>query len=531
MRHHDRPDWDMGWRDWVSVLGASLGAFLAILDIQITNASLKEIQEALDLDPSDSGWISTAYLIAEISIIPLSGALGRVLGLRSFAVGAASVFMAASIACGLALDFKSLILARVVQGVSGGTLVPVAFQILLQFMPLHRRNVGLAIFGLSATLAPTLGPTLGGWITEWASWRWTFLLNIPPCLVLISALRVGLPYTRPDRSHLQELDGVGALTLVLALASGVFVLEEGAKRLWFEDAYILVAMGLCALAALVHAGGYWLRSTERRPPILDFSLLKDGTFLVACGITLTTAAALFSGIFSLSLFLGQVQGYRPIEIGSVMMWVGIPQLVLMPLMPWILRHCDPRWLIAAGLVLFECSHLMNSSLTLQSSGDVFVSSLWVRALGQPLILVPLSAIATRSIAVSKSAQASALFNVARNLGGSIGIALTGTWLTTHQEAHALRHLAGVEQPSEMLQSTVHALTRQYWEIGLDQLSATGRAWTTLNEHLMRESFVEAFNDVYSMSTWMILLSLALIFVLPKTAPIAGSGDLTHSEMH
>jgi len=359
----------MSTQDWVAVLGASLGAFMAILDIQITNASLREIQGSLGLYFAEGGWVSTAYLIAETIVIPLTTFLSRVFGTRCYMLLNCIFFMIASILCGFAWDLKSIVFFRVLQGLSGGTLIPMAFQAMLIFMPANKKSIGLAIFGLTATLAPTLGPTCGGWLTQNYGWRAIFWINLIPGLLTVATIRFGIPKVKIDLDRLKHIDGFSVVSLSLGLGTLTYILEEGARLGWLEDTSIKVALLLCiaGMAAFTIAN---LLST-REEPLLDLNLLTERNFSISAVVTMITAAALYGEIYALSLYLAQIQNYGALQIGEVMMWVGIPQILVMPCLPWLMKKFDLRALAVIGMLLFAYSNRINSHLNMDFSGDNF----------------------------------------------------------------------------------------------------------------------------------------------------------------
>ena len=420
----DHNHWEMTWREWMAVLGAALGAFMAILDIQITNASLREIQGSLGLDMSEGGWISTAYLIAEIIVIPLTGFLSEVFGMRRYIIVNCGLFIVASLLCGLSWNLHSMIVFRVFQGLVGGTLIPMAFQVMLLFMPKDKKPLGMAIFGFTATMAPTLGPSLGGWLTDNYGWRLNFFINVLPGLLMIAAIRYGIPTEPMNLKKLKKMDLLGTLTLILGLGSLTYILEDGAKVQWFDDPTIQI-MTLVSVSAL---SIFLAAQILKKEPLLKLKLLLNHNFAIAAFITMIAGAALYGGIYALSLYLGQLQNYSATDVGSVMMWVGIPQLFVMPLLPFLMRRVDLRVLAGIGMLLFAASNFLNAHLDMDYGGDQFKFSLLIRALGQPLFMIPLSTIGMALISHEDTGDASSIFNMLRNLGGSIGIAIAGTFV-------------------------------------------------------------------------------------------------------
>lgn len=503
----------MTWREWAAVLGAALGAFIAILDIQITNASLREIQGSLGLDMSEGGWISTSYLIAEIIVIPLTGFLSEVFGIRYYVIGNCSLFILASILCGLSWNLTSMISFRVFQGFTGGTLIPMAFQIMLLFMPKDKKPIGMAIFGLTATLAPTLGPSLGGWLTDNYGWRFNFFINIAPGLILIWAIRYGVPKEILDLKRLKRMDFAGALTLALGLGALTYVLEDGAKSQWFEDEVIRVGtlLAICSLSAFLAI------QLLKKEPLLNLKILLNRNFAISTLITMLTSGALYGGIYSLSIYLGQLQGYTASGIGKVMMWVGIPQIFIMPLLPFLMKKVDLRVLAAFGMVLFAVSNVLNSSLDINYSGDQFKFALFLRALGQPLFLIPLTQIGMSMISAEDSGSASAIFNMTRNLGGSVGIALAGTCIVSRQSLHLNHFMEFLSTSSTKVTSALQMLELGFRQKGLDLFAAQRGAQRVLIGIAQRDSFIMAFGDIFTLLAVGSLISTVLIFGLKKVA--------------
>ncbi len=487
------PDWEMTTQDWFAVVGASLGAFMAILDIQITNASVREIQGALGLDFSESGWISTAYLIAEIIIIPLTAFFSKVFGMRRYALYNCFFFILSSIFCGMSWNLHSLIFARVLQGLSGGTLIPLAFQTLLLYMPPHRKNFGLAILGIIATLAPTLGPSIGGWLTDTYSWRSIFLINIFPGILMMGAIRYGMPDAKIALARLRLIDKWGAITLILGLGALTYVLEDGARLEWFEDDSIKI----CFLMALVMIPSFIATQVLGKNPLLNLKLLAQRNFGFSAVITMLATTALYGGVYTLSLYLGQIQGYTAQNIGKVMMWVGLPQLLIMPLIPALLKRVDARILAVIGLSLFAFSNFLNTHLNTDYSGDQFIFSLVIRAIGQPLFIIPLSSIGMATITASEVANASSIYNVLRNLGASLGIALAGTFAISRQNLHFQRHMDQIAATDFAFMDRLRSLQLYLMsQGGTDMVQAKNQALALLIGLSHRESLIQAFSDVF-----------------------------------
>ncbi len=517
--NEDHNHWDMTWREWAAVLGAALGAFMAILDIQITNASLREIQGSLGLDLSEGGWISTSYLIAEIIVIPMTGFLSEIFGIRLYLIVNSILFIFASILCGLAWNLNSIIAFRIFQGFVGGTLIPMSFQIMLLFMPKDKKAIGMALFGLTATLAPTLGPALGGWLTDHYGWRLNFFINIIPGILLVLAIRYGIPREKLDIQRLKRMDFLGVITLIFGLGSLTYILEEGAKVQWFEDRDIQI-LSLVALGSL---SLFIVDQLLRKDPLLNLKLLANRNFAVATLITTLAAIALYGGIYSLSIYLGQMHGFTASEIGKVMMWVGIPQLFVMPLIPWLMKRVNLKILAGVGMLLFSFSNYLNAYLDFNYSGEQFQFALFIRAIGQPLFLIPLSTIGIALVSPEESGNASSLFNMARNLGGSIGIAIAGTFLISRQAMHFDHMIERVVASEPKISQTLYMAELGLRQKGLDVTAAKVGANKILIGLAQRDSFVQSFGDIFTILGVLTFLSLGLIFLLEGVKDTGNSG--------
>jgi DHA2 family multidrug resistance protein len=497
---------------WLAVFGASLGAFMAILDIQITNASLREISGALSLDMSESGWISTAYLIAETIMIPLTGYLSEVFGMRRFIVWNCALFIFASVLCGFAWDLHSIIAFRVFQGFVGGALVPMAFQVLLVYVPANMRHISMVIFGITATLAPTIGPTLGGWITDQMGWRYIFFANVIPGLLMMFMIFKGMRGNLVNWPLLKNLDLPGIFSLSAGLGTMTFVLEEGAKSGWFEDRTIQI----CTLVSIISLSFFIITQLLKKNPFLDLRMLAERNFLLTSFITMISGAALYGGIFSISMYLGQVHNYSPSDIGRTVMWLGIPQLFVMPLVPLLMRFINAKLLACIGILMFAYSNYINAFMDASYIGEQMQWSLFIRAVGQPLFLIPISTIGMSLVSNHSAGNASSIFNMMRNLGGSLGVSLAGTFLTSRQPLHFARIQEALDSGSSLMLESLYKLEMSFRGMGFDIPSAKAAAAKTLLSITLRDSYIEAFNDIFFILACGLLISVALVLILKPT---------------
>jgi MFS transporter, DHA2 family, multidrug resistance protein len=506
-RKDQKADKVMTMADWFAVWGASLGAFMAVLDIQITNASLREIQGSLGLDLAESGWISTAYLIAETLMIPLTGYLSEVFGIRRFIMVNCFLFIIASVLCGLAWNVDSIIAFRIFQGLVGGALVPLAFQILLIFIPSEKRHLSMVIFGLTATLAPTIGPSLGGWLTEHFGWRYVFFINIFPGALMLYLIFRGIRSGPILWQKLKQIDLPGILFLSAGLGTLTYVLEEGARQDWFDSRTIQI----CTLTALISLTIFIVSQLFRKNPLLNLFVLGDRNFLFTSLITMISGAALYGGIFSLSIYLGQIQNYRAADIGSVIMWLGVPQLMIMPLLPLLMKHVNLKALAVIGLLIFAYSNYLNAFMDSNYSGDQVRLSLLIRAIGQPLFMIPISTIGMALVSHQTAGNASSIFNMMRNLGGSIGVAMASTFMLSRQQLHFQQIVASLNSGNNLLGEYLYKLEAAFRIAGHDIVAAKQLAIKLISSIALRDSFIQAFNDIFIILAMG--LALAAMFVL------------------
>jgi MFS transporter, DHA2 family, multidrug resistance protein len=506
-------------RTWIGVAASMLGAFMAVLDIQITNSSLQDIQAALGATLEEGSWISTAYLVAEIVVIPLTGWLSQVFSVRRYILVNAALFIFFSICCASAWDLPSMITFRAFQGATGGILIPMAFTNMLISLPPSKQPIGMALFGITATFAPSIGPTLGGWLTNNLSWHYIFYINVIPGLLLLAGVWYGIKQLPPKPELLQQGDWWGIGSMVIGLAALQIVLEEGTRKDWFNS-FFIVSLGATAVICL--SIFLWIELT-RKQPFINLRLLQNQNFGLASIVNISMGVGLYGSIYILPLYLVQIQKYNALQIGEVLMWAGIPQLFLIPFVPKLLQRFDARLVIAVGISLFSISCFMNSDLTNLTGIDQLRWSQLVRAMGQPLIMVPLSGVATAGLPRSQAGSASGLFNMMRNLGGSFGIAILATLLTQREQFHSNRLGEGVSLFNPATQQRVDELTQLFVSQGTDFATAQAQAFRSIAGIVSRESYVMAFNDCFHFIGFALLLSGIAVLFFKKVNPNAGAG--------
>src|SRR6266576_1481756 len=481
-----------GAATWLGFVLMCVGMFMAILDIQVVATSLPAIQDALAISRDAMSWIQTAYLIAEIIAIPLTGWFMRMLTLRWLFVIAISTFTLASIGCAFSGSFPTLVSFRVLQGFAGGALIPAVFSAVFLLFPIRLHPIATTMAGIMAVLAPTVGPVVGGWITETYSWHWLFLINVAPGVVAACATPFLLPNDRPRFANLATLDGYSLALMAVSLASLEIGLKQAPHDGWLSPLCAL----LFALSA-VAATAFVVRTLEATYPVVELSTLKNRSFAIGCALSFCLGVGLFGSVYLMPVFLAYVRRHDAFEIGTIMLVTGVSQLVAAPIAGSLESRLDPRWLSAAGFGLFTLGLGCSAFRSRVADFDEMFWPQVLRGVAIMFCLLPPTRLALGALTEAQVPDASGLFNLMRNLGGAIGIALIDTILYGrtggHAEALRDRLIAGditaaraigldlelfTHRPPDVSDATVEAYLRPMGEKAAFALS-TNEAWTLL----------------------------------------------------
>jgi DHA2 family multidrug resistance protein len=498
-------------KKWLALFGVMLGAFMAVLDIQITNSSLKDIAGAIGSSIDEGSWISTAYLVAEIVIIGVSGILAATFSIKRYLLFSATGFLIFSVLCAFCGNLQELIICRALQGITGGALIPLAFSCILVLLPKSKQSIGLALFGFTATFGPSIGPTIGGYLTDNYGWQWIFFVNIPPGLALIAIVWTCLEQDPMRLELIHDMDYFGIVTMAIGLGSLEYVLEEGERKDWFGNPYIFRFAWIAGIFLVL----FLIRELTAKKPFLNLGLFKHRSFALSCIIQSALGLGLYGTVFIVPEYLGSVQGYSASDIGTTLMWVGIPQLFILPFVPKLIRVIDIRLVIGCGGLLFALSCFMNAFLDADYARPQFVFSNIVRAFGQPLMLIPLLSVATADIPARESGSASALFNMMRNLGGSIGIALLSTLVTNREHLHSTRIGSTVTAESPALAGRLESTTQLLISKGLDPVTAARSSLKLLSGSMSEQAFLLAYGDAFYVIGVVMAASVLLLFFVKK----------------
>jgi len=506
-------------KTWIAVGASLIGAFMAVLNIQITNASLPYIEGGIGTGVVNGDWVITAYLIGEIIVIPLSGFLSQVFSLRRYLIANTFLFLVFSVACGQAHSLPEMIVLRVLQGFSGGVLIPLAFVIIVSMLPASKHPVGMAGFAVTATFAPAIGPTIGGWLTDAYGWPTIFYINLVPGVFMLAGLIYSLPRSPMRLGLFPRGDWLGIALMAVGLACLQTVLDQGNVDDWFDSSFI-IRLSLVSAVALV---AFVVVEFRRKEPLLQLRLLGCRNFGLGTLGNFLLGFALYGAAYLLPQYLANTQGLDAEQIGVVVAWTGLPQLVIIPFVPRLMRWIDARMLVATGLAVFAISCFMNIHLDIDyAAPQLFVPDI-VRALGQALVLTPLASIAMVGVSKSEAASASALFNMLRNLGGAIGTAALETFFTKREQFHSFVIGDSVSSLQTATQSRLAMLQQYFLAHGtVDPAFALHEAIVAIGNDVRAEATIMGYADCFGM-LGVILVLAALIVAMLKNGRNSAAG--------
>ncbi len=493
------------------------GMFMAILDIQIVSASLSEIQAGLGASQDDIPWVQTSYLIAEVIMIPLSGYLSRMLSTRwMFALSAAG-FTFMSMMCATATSIEEMIIYRALQGFLGGGMIPTVFASAYLIFPREKFNVISPIIGLVATLAPTIGPTLGGYLTEYGSWHWLFMINVIPGIVVTLAAITMIDFDEPDMSLLDHFDWWGFAAMAVFLGSLEYVLEEGSGDDWFQSHEIVFFAFLTTVGALVF---FW-RAFTAREPIVDLRAFADKNFAMGSIFSFTMGVGLYGLTYLYPVYLSGVRDYTSLQIGETMFVSGLAMFLSAPLAGRLMSVLDPRVMMAIGFSGFAIGTWMVTGITHDwDFWELFVPQI-LRGSSLMICMVPINNIALGMLPPQMIKNASGLFNLTRNLGGAVGLAVINTLLTNRQDFHYERLSETVNWSRPVVNETLTTMSHAFASLGEHAQDA---AVKTLAGIVSREAFLMSFSDIFTILTGLFLALVVALYFVEKPKPAgAGSG--------
>ncbi|MGO9930240.1 MAG: DHA2 family efflux MFS transporter permease subunit [Steroidobacteraceae bacterium] len=493
----------------------AFGQFMALLDIQIVAASLNELQAGLSAGPEEISWVQTAYLMAELVMIPFSAFLAQAMSTRWLFSLSAALFTLSSVLCGFAWNIQSMIAFRVLQGFTGGAMVPTVFAVGFTLFSGKERAMIPAILGVVSVLAPTLGPTVGGLITESLGWRWIFFINVSPGIAVTVLSSVLVRIDKADFQMFRRIDWTHLIAMAVFLAGLEYVLEEGPRLDWFGDSRIVVAAWVSFVAFLL----FLERSFFSASPIVRLSPFRKPTFAFACLFNLVIGFGIYSSTYLIPVYLGRVRGYDSLQIGTTVFVVGCAQLLSTVIAARLSQRVDGRLVITVGLVLFAFSLYLSSHLSTQWG---FAELFWpqiVRGLAVMLCIVPSVGMALSAFSGLELRSASGLFNLMRNLGGAIGIAVVNTWLQDNARIEAARIGEALGRSAQAANDAVTALAQRLAAATPDATQALQLAQKLFGREVGQQALALAFDDVFRLMAWMFVAALVMV-PFAKSAPAA-----------
>src|SRR3954454_14191029 len=487
------------------------GMFMSILDIQVVSASLSDIQAGLSASSTEVSWVQTAYLIAEVIAIPLSGFLSRAFGTRLlFAISAAG-FTFASLICGFTSTIEQMIVWRAIQGFLGAGMIPTVFASGWSVFPRSKFHIVGPIIGLVATLAPTIGPTIGGYITDAMSWHWLFFINIVPGIGITVGVLALVDFDEPNFALLERFDWWGLIFMAGFLGSLEYVLEEGPQYEWLQDTSVAVCASICAISAIA----FFSRVLSAEEPIVDIRTFADRNFGVGCLISFCVGIGLYGLTYMYPRYLAEVRGYSPLMIGETMFVSGVAMFFTAPIVGRLMAKYDMRYLIALGLVLFALGSYQMTWITKEYDFYELMLPQILRGAGMMLAMVPTNTIALGTLAPERVKNASGLFNLTRNLGGAVGLAVINQVLNERTDLHIVRLQERVHWGNAAATETLNNFTQRLQGMG----DAALMAMKQLSQIVHRQAVVMAYGEAFFMLTIFYFGLSLLVMLLKKPAPM------------
>ncbi|NVJ91004.1 MAG: DHA2 family efflux MFS transporter permease subunit [Methylocystaceae bacterium] len=493
----------------IGFLALVIGMFMAILDIQIVASSLSEIQAGVSASQEEISWVQTSYLIAEVIVIPISGWLAHVFSTRWLFSAACLGFALASAMCSIAWNLESLIVFRVIQGLLGGMMIPTVFAASYTLFPRDKQAGVTVIVGLVATMAPAIGPTVGGYITDSFGWEWLFLINVLPGFLVTFFVFTYVNIDEPDLSSLKGFDLLGIVLIAIFLGTMEYVLEEGPTDDWFDSQEIVFYATIMTFSGVLM---FWRELTIKNP-VVNLRAFSDENFAIGSFYSFVVGIGLYGSVYLMPLFLAAVRGYNALEIGKVVMVTGIFQFLSAPIAGALSKKIDLRLMLGVGLFLFGMGLFLNTNLNAEWSFWEFFFPQMIRGLSLMLIFIPINTLALGTLPVQELKNASGLYNLMRNLGGAVGLAVINTLLTNQRDLHS-SHLGeqinyGRQQVIDMVGQLQNTLTPQYGD------QAYQATIEVIRNIVMREATVMAFADVFMMVAAVFFGSMLLMPFIKK----------------
>jgi DHA2 family multidrug resistance protein len=506
-------------KTWITVGGALFGAFMAVLDIAITNTSLPYIEGGISTGGVYGTWISTAYLIGEIIVIPMTNFMSSVFSLRRYLLANIALFLLFSVLCGQATSLDEMIVFRALQGFSVGVMIPLAFTIILSMLPPSKHAMGLAGFSVTATFAPAIGPTIGGYFTDNYGWSYCFYMNLVPGMVMLGTLWYGLPKAPMQLGLLRRGDWRGIALMAVGLAALQTVLDHGNVCDWLGSPFI-VKLSLVAALAL---GTFVVLEFLTPEPLVNFRLFGRRNFGLGTLGNFLLGFALYGSAYLLPQYLAVTQGFDAEQSGEVVAWTGLPQLLVIPLVPLLMKRIDARLLVGTGLLVFATSCFMNLELDLNYAAPQLFWPDIVRAIGQAIVMTPIAAMAMVGITPAGAGAATGLFNMMRNLGGAISTAAVETFFTKREQFHSFIIDGHVSLLQPATRDRLAELQQYFMAHGFpDPAGALHRAVIAVGDIIRTQATIMGYADCFALLGAVLIVAILPVVLLKKGTAAGGA---------
>jgi len=502
---------------WIIALTVTLATFMEVLDTSIANVSLPHIAGSLSAGQDESTWVLTSYLVSNAIILPMSGWFSNLIGRKRFYMSCVAIFTVSSFLCGLAPSLGVLIFFRILQGIGGGGLQPSEQAILADTFAPAKRGMAFAVYGMAVVLAPAIGPTLGGWITDNFNWRWIFFINIPVgilSLFLTNRLISDPPYMKDAKRKNFRVDYIGLGLLALGLGTLQVVLDKGQRDDWFGSHFIttMVAISTIALIAVI----FW--EWYHKDPIIDLHLFKDRSFAIGNMLMFMVGFALLSSTVLLPLFMQTILGYTAERAGLALMPGGFAIIVAMPLVGFLLGRYDARILLLFGLTTVSLALFHMTRFDTSIDFKTVATARVFQAFGLAFLFVPINTAAYAFLPKGKNNAASGLINLARNIGGSIGISLVTTMLDRRGQVHQARLSDHIHPGNSTLHAMVTATTRMLIARGSSAYQATQQAHALVARLIDQQATMLAYIDNFWLLGVAVMSMIPFVFLMKKVKP-------------
>ena len=506
---------------WAIALTVMLATFMEVLDTSIANVALPHIAGNLSAGVDESTWVLTSYLVSNAIVLPLTGWFSTLFGRKRFYMGCVVIFTVSSLLCGLAPNLGLLVFFRILQGAGGGGLQPVSQAILVESFPKSKQGMAMAIYGMGVVLAPIIGPTLGGWLTDSYTWRWIFFINIPVGVlsILLTTLLISDPPYLVRKSFKQGLriDFIGLGLLAVGLGFLQVVLDKGQRDDWFGSDFII----WCSVVTVVALVAAIIWELSQKDPVIELHLFKDRNFTVAAFTMFMLGVVLYGSTVLLPIFLQTLMGYTAELSGWVLSPGGFLVLLTLPVVGRLLTKVEARWLVAVGLSIMAFGLYQMSHFNLDISLGIAMKTWALSRLGLAFLFVPINVMAFYFIPREKTNNATGLINLARNIGGSVGISFVTTMLARRAQFHQqvlVSHLTPLDQT---YQRALEGASQALQSAGSNAAQALGQAQGLIYGNLVRQSNMLAFVDNFWLMAVICLALVPVMFVMKKAKPQHG----------